>query len=60
MKPYAELAYLGQIRLLRNLAKKALVEFGLPNVRLTFIIRSENTTFRVDTADQNEAKSPGD
>jgi Ser/Thr protein kinase RdoA (MazF antagonist) len=57
MKLYTELTYLGQIRRLRGLAQKALIDFGLPDANLTFIARSENTTFRIDATGQVAAKT---
>lgn len=48
MKPFEKLTHLGQIRRLRTVARASLDAYGLPNARLKFIARSENTTFRVD------------
>ncbi|MEA3439764.1 MAG: phosphotransferase [Chloroflexota bacterium] len=55
MKTFESLTYLGQVRRLRKLAQAALDDYGLAGARLTFIARSENTTFRVDTPDPPKA-----
>jgi Ser/Thr protein kinase RdoA (MazF antagonist) len=48
MKAFEALTPRGQIGRLRKLAQTALRQYGLNDVRLTFIARSENTVFRVD------------
>jgi Ser/Thr protein kinase RdoA (MazF antagonist) len=50
-KPYSELDGPGQVRRLRGLARRALDAYGLGGAQLRLLAHSENTTFRVTTAD---------
>jgi len=49
-RPYASLGRRDQISRLRDLARAALVEYGVVDARLTLLQHEHNTTFRVDAA----------
>lgn len=48
MKPYEELARLGQLRRARQLAEVALHAYGLNGARLIFVQYTANIVYRVD------------
>jgi Ser/Thr protein kinase RdoA (MazF antagonist) len=50
MKPFEILTNAGQLHRLRRLAVNALLEYSVPEPRLTALQHEDNTTFRVDLA----------
>jgi Ser/Thr protein kinase RdoA (MazF antagonist) len=47
MKPFADLSYSGQVKRLKQLAQKALLNYNLASVDLVSLDHGENTTFKV-------------